>query len=106
MIDAFKSTLEESLTATVVLLLIDASEDIESIRIKYITCMQILEELKVNKSKILLIFTKYDKVGSEKIISQIADGLGVQEPIAISATTGYGIHKMKSIISRRSSQTR
>jgi GTP-binding protein HflX len=106
MIDAFKSTLEESLTATVVLLLIDASEDIESIRIKYITCMRILEELKVNKSKILLVFTKYDKVGSEEIISQIADSLGVQEPIAISATTGYGIHKMKSLIGRRLSQTR
>lgn len=106
MIDAFKSTLEESLTATVVLLLIDASEDIESIRIKYITCMRILEELKVNKSKILLVFTKYDKVGSEEIISQIADSLGVQEPMAISATTGYGIHKMKSLIGRRLSQTR
>jgi GTP-binding protein HflX len=106
MIDAFKSTLEESLTANVVLLLIDASEDMQSIRIKYMTCMQILEELKVDKSKILLIFTKYDKVGSEDAISQIADSLGVHERIAISAKTGYGMHKMKSSIGQRLNEMR
>jgi GTP-binding protein HflX len=38
MTDAFKSTLEESLAADLILLLIDASEEIENIRIKYESC--------------------------------------------------------------------
>ncbi|HJU59419.1 MAG TPA: GTPase HflX, partial [Nitrososphaeraceae archaeon] len=40
MIDAFKSTLEESLVADLILLLIDSSEGIEDIRIKYSNCLQ------------------------------------------------------------------
>ncbi|HEX6067640.1 MAG TPA: GTPase HflX [Nitrososphaera sp.] len=103
MIDAFKSTLEESLTAEVVLLLIDASEDIKNIWIKYKTCLRVLEELKVDSSKILVVFTKYDKVGSEEAILKIARDLGVQDALAVSAKTGYGIHKLRTIIARRSS---
>ncbi len=102
MIDAFKSTLEESLTAEVVLLLIDASEDAQSIRIKYTTCTRVLEELGIDRSKILVVFTKYDKVGSEETISKIASDLGVQDALAISAKTGYGIHKLRTIISQLS----
>ena len=98
MIDAFKSTLEESLTAAVVLLLIDASEETQSIRIKYMTCTRVLEELKIDRSKILVIFTKYDKVGTEETISKIARDLGVQDALAISARTGYGIRKLRTII--------
>ncbi|HEX9677317.1 MAG TPA: GTPase HflX [Nitrososphaera sp.] len=98
MIDAFKSTLEESLTADVVLLLIDAAEDTQTIRIKYSTCLRVLEELKVDRSRVLVIFTKYDKVGSEEAISVIAKDLGIQSPMAVSSKTGYGIHKLKGII--------
>lgn len=101
MIDAFKSTLEESLTAAVVLLLVDASEDAQSIRIKYMACMQVLGELKVDRSRIIVVFTKYDKVASEEAISRIAGGLGVPDAVAISSKTGYGIHKLKTIIGQR-----
>ena len=101
MIDAFKSTLEESLTAEVVLLLIDASEDIRSIRIKYSTCLQVLEELKVDRSKTLVVFTKYDKVDSEEAILGIAKDLAIQGGIAVSSKTGYSIHKLKGIVSQR-----
>ncbi len=57
MIDAFKSTLEESLAADLILLLIDASEDLQGIRIKHAACRQVLGELKVDKSKVLMVFT-------------------------------------------------
>jgi GTP-binding protein HflX len=42
MIDAFKSTLEESLMADMILLLIDSSQSEEEIRIKYNSCMKVL----------------------------------------------------------------
>jgi GTPase len=100
MIDAFKSTLEESLTAEVVLLLIDAAEELQSIRIKYMTCMRVLDELKVDRSKILVVFTKYDKVGSEDAVAKTAEYLKVQDAVAVSAMTGYGTHKLKTLISQ------
>jgi GTP-binding protein HflX len=101
MIDAFKSTLEESLAAEVVLLLIDASEDTQSIRIKYSTCLQVLAELKVDRSKTLVVFTKYDRVGSEEAVSAVAKDLAVQDWIAVSSKTGYGMHKLKGVVSQR-----
>jgi GTP-binding protein HflX len=55
-IDAFKSTLEESLAADLILLLIDASEDLQDIRIKHAACRQVLGELKADKSKVLMGF--------------------------------------------------
>ena len=46
MIYAVKSTLEESLAADLILLLIDCSEDeTEDIRIKYSSCQDVLDEL-------------------------------------------------------------
>lgn len=99
MIDAFKSTLEESLGADLILLLIDSSETIEDIRIKYSSCWNVLEELDVNKSKVLVILTKYDddNMHSEKI-EEIAKDLKLCNPIVISSKDGYGIHKLKTMI--------
>jgi GTP-binding protein HflX len=99
MIDAFKSTLEESLAADLVLLLIDASEKIEDIRIKYSSCWDVLDDLKVDKSKVFVILSKYDNnISTERKIEEIANDLNISNPIAISSKTGYGIHKLKTII--------
>ena len=101
MIDAFKSTLEESLGADLILLLIDSSEKIEDMRIKYLNCMDILEELNVNKSKLFTVLTKVDKIDT-RMINEIVDKLELNnDVIAISSNTGYGIHKLKTLLMRR-----
>jgi GTPase len=97
MIDAFKSTLEESLSAALILLLIDSSEKIEDIRIKYSSCWDVLDELKVYKSKVFVVLTKCDKTSSEKI-EEITKDLELSNPVIISSKTGYGIHKLKTMI--------
>ena len=98
MIDAFKSTLEESLAADLVLLLIDCSEEqIQDIRIKYSSCWNVLNELKVDTSKVIVILSKSDNTPSERI-EEITDALGVSNPLVISSKTGYGIHKLKTIM--------
>ena len=99
MIDAFKSTLEESLVADLILLLIDSSEEIEDIRIKYSNCLQILEELNVDKSKLFTVLTKVDKIDTRKI-NEIVESLRISnnDVIAISSKTGYGIHKLKTLL--------
>jgi GTPase len=99
MIDAFRSTLEESLAADLILLLIDSSEKIEDIRVKYESCWSVLDELKVEKSKVLVVLTKLDDVtDSSDRFETIVNELMISDPIAISSKTGYGIHKLKNII--------
>ena len=98
MIDAFKSTLEESLAADLILLLIDCSEEkIEDIRIKYSSCWDILDDLKVDRSKVFVILSKSDNICSERI-DEIANDLRISNPIAISSKIGYGIHKLKRMM--------
>jgi len=105
MIDAFKSTLQESLAADLILLLIDASEKLEDIKIKYESCWSVLNELKVDKARVFVILTKCDGVtGLSERIDIVANGLGLFDPIALSSKTGYGIHKLKTVI-RRNSQS-
>jgi GTP-binding protein HflX len=101
MIDAFKSTLEESLAADLVLLLVDASEDLRDIRIKYNACWQVLDELRVDRSKVAAVFTKYDKLGSEQLAARLAADLGAPDAVAVSSTTGYGMHRLKTAIGQK-----
>lgn len=99
MIDAFKSTLEESLGADLILLLIDISEKIEDIKMKYRCCWDVLDELKVDKSRVLVVLTKFDGViSSTGLVESIANDLMIPNPIAISSKTGYGIHKLKTMV--------
>jgi len=107
MIDAFKSTLEESLVADLILLLIDCSEEFENIRRKYSSCWDVLEELKVDKSKVFIVLSKADKTTSSAI-NKIIDNLNIisntttaNKEIIISSKTGYGIHKLKNMITSR-----
>jgi GTP-binding protein HflX len=98
MIDAFKSTLEESLAADLILLLIDCSERIQDIRIKYSSCWDILDELRVDKSKVFVILSKCDNNVEQKKIDEIAADLQILSPIVISSKTTYGIDKLKTMI--------
>ena len=99
MFDAFKSTLEESLGADLILLLIDSSEELQDIRMKYSSCWTVLGELSVDKSKVCVVLTKYDdrNMHSEKI-KEIANNLELSDPMVISSKGGYGIRKLKTMI--------
>lgn len=98
MIDAFKSTLEESLASDLILLLIDCSEDeTEDIRIKYSSCWDVLDDLKVDRSKVFVILSKSDNTHSERI-DEIANVLRISNPVVISSKTGYGIHNLKTMM--------
>jgi GTP-binding protein HflX len=99
MIDAFKSTLEESLVADLILLLIDCSENMENIGIKYYSCWQTLNELKVDKSKVYAVLSKADNIKSNEM-SEIINYLNIHaaNKIFISSKTGYGIHKLRNMI--------
>jgi len=99
MVEAFKSTLEESLNANMILLLIDVSQSLDEIRVKYSSCWQVLDELKVDRGKVFVIFTKHDKISAKT--GEIAAGLAVPGIRTISAKTGYGVRMLKKLIQDR-----
>ena len=84
------------------MLLIDISEDLQDIRIEHAACRKVLEELKVDKPKILMVFTKCDQLNSQEMAKKISEVLGISNPVLISSKSGYGITKLKSIISQHS----
>jgi GTP-binding protein HflX len=97
MIDAFKSTLEESLAADLILLLVDVSEDLQNIDMKYSSCLDVLDELQVDSAKVLVVLTKHDAVDAQKV-HEITQRLQLKEPLTISSKTGYGIRKLKNMM--------
>lgn len=102
MIDAFKATLEESLAADLILLLIDFFEAIQDIKIKYSSCWEVLEELNVDRAKVVVVLTKYDNSTDAHKIDEIIKELRLENPLVVSSKTGYGIHRLKTIIKQHS----
>ncbi len=100
MIEAFKSTLEESLQADLILLLIDSSEPVDEIKIKYYSCMSVLEELKVNTGKIMIVFSKMDKAEFDNVIRTLKE-LKIEQSILVSPKSGYGMSKLSKSISEK-----
>jgi GTP-binding protein HflX len=98
MIDAFKSTLEESLSADLIFLLVDASEDVQNIHIKYSSCWEVLDDLKADRTKIRVVLTKQDLVESTRLV-EIVKMLEIVQPLIISTKTGHGVRKLRNVMS-------
>jgi len=100
MIEAFKSTLDELIYANLVLLLLDASESPQDIDLKYRSCWNVLRELKVPASKVIVVLNKSDLASDEGI--NHAKNLTAELPsVTISAKRGDGTHVLKNIILQR-----
>jgi GTPase len=101
MVESFKSTLEELTYADLVLLLLDVSEGEESMRIKLSSCQETLDQLKVDRSKLVLVLTKVDLLKDPESRSiALSDALDGYSVIRISAVKGEGMHQLKSLIIR------
>ena len=99
MIESFRSTLDELTYADLVLLMLDASESEESVRIKLGSCRETLAELNVDPAKILLVLNKIDLVnerGTRTIESHpLFDDFSV---VKVSALRGDGLTQLKNRI--------
>ncbi|HUK79657.1 MAG TPA: GTPase HflX [Nitrososphaerales archaeon] len=99
MVESFKSTLDELKYADLILLLIDVSEPLDSIRIKLESCRQTLNGLEVDPKKILLVLNKIDcfedgrgnRIEQESIFKDFTS-------IRISAKRGDGLHQLRNRI--------
>jgi len=62
--------------------------------------MSTLQELKVNKEKIVIVFSKIDKAEFDDV-NTISKELNIERPIFVSPKSGYGISKLTKSISQR-----
>jgi GTP-binding protein HflX len=95
MVEAFKSTLEELSYANLILLMVDASDPLEVIKIKYYSCRQtLIDQLHIDPMRILLVLNKLDLALRENLDS--IRGFALDAPsIGVSAKTGEGLRKLR-----------
>lgn len=94
MVEAFKSTLEELSYADLILLMLDASEPLSNIGIKFSSCRSTLDQLHINPSKILVVMNKLDIAPKEDLQKRM-DLIGEMPSIGISSKTGEGLGEFK-----------
>ena len=101
LVESFKSTLDELRYADLVLLMVDVSEDMESIFTKVASCRQTLNELEVDPGKILLVLNKIDllKDGSLKI--ETDPMFRDYSIVKVSAVRGDGLRQLSNRILER-----
>ena len=99
LVESFRSTLDELRYADLIMLIIDASEPMDSVRIKLDSCRETLGGLKVDPKKVLLVLNKVDllKDGSKSRIELDTTFKGFVS-VKISAVQGEGLHQLKNRI--------
>jgi GTP-binding protein HflX len=98
LIDAFKATLEEVRTATLLLHVVDASSALAAERMEVVD--RVLEEIGAGATPRVVVMNKIDLVEHPP---RVADG---SETVAISAATGAGLDDLLRVIARRTGGTR
>ena len=97
MVESFKSTLEELTYADLILLILDASENEEALRIKLQSCLDTLTQLKVDPKKVLLVLNKIDLVENERSRTIETEPLFKDlSVVKISAVSGMGLHQLRN----------
>ena len=102
LVESFKSTLEELRYADLVLLMIDVSEQPETIGIKLNSCRQTLDDLEVDPSRTLVVLNKVDLLDSRARSGIESDPLFKEyNCVKASAVRGDGLHQLRTKILER-----
>ena len=102
LIEAFRSTLEELTFTDIVLVIIDATDANNQLKIKFSNCMKTLIELGVQRDKIIFVLNKTENMHSNQINSKIQqlELDSNNKCVAISATTEKNFDELKEIIKK------
>jgi len=107
LVESFKSTLDELRYADLVLLMVDVSEDMESVSTKVASCRQTLNELEVDPGKILLVLNKIDLLKDRGSLKIETDPIFRDySTVKISAVRGDGLRQLTNRILERTSANR
>ncbi|MEZ6127725.1 MAG: GTPase HflX [Planctomycetaceae bacterium] len=97
LVASFRSTLEEARHADLLLHVVDASNPDAERQIH--TCYDVLQEIGVDCSNVLLVLNKVDQVADQSMIDVLRRHY--EDTITISAATGLGIDRLSEIVAER-----
>ena len=100
MIQAFKSTLEELTYTDIVVVVVDISDTILELKKKFRSCITTLDEIGVDKDKMIFALNKSDLVSEDEINDKI-DQLALKDNkkcLPVSAVTKQNISQLKDLI--------
>jgi len=92
LIYAFKVTLGDIKNSDLILLVLDASEDMETFLEKKRICEDMLKQIKANTVSTLHVLNKIDKTDADEISNKREF---VENPVEVSALYGIGINELK-----------
>ncbi|SEO80785.1 GTP-binding protein HflX [Halogranum amylolyticum] len=93
LVESFQSTLDSVYRADLVLLVVDASESVQEIREKLVTCHDTLYER--NEAPIVTVLNKIDKVDDEKLEEKMQALTALApSPVAVSGLTGENVDEL------------
>jgi GTPase len=102
LVESFRSTLDELRYADLVLLMIDASESIDSIGIKLASSRETLNELEVDPGRMLLVLNKVDLLESRARSRINTDPMFKgYNTVKVSSVRGDGLHQLRTRILER-----
>lgn len=97
LVASFRSTLEEARHADLLLHVVDASNPEAERQIH--TCYQVLEEIGVDCSNVVLVLNKVDQIEDRSFIDVLRRHY--EDTITISAATGQGLDKLAGLVAQR-----
>lgn len=100
LVEAFKSTLDETVHADLLLHVVDASSPVREDQIREVDA--VLEEIHADEAPQILVYNKIDRAGFEPEI--IRDPEGRIKAVFVSALTGDGIEELRSAIAEFAGQ--
>ncbi len=97
LVESFKSTLDSVYHADLVLLVVDASEPIDEVREKLVTCHDTLYER--NEAPIVTVLNKVDRVAADELAEKKAALTALApNPVVVSARTGENVDELSARI--------
>lgn len=103
LISAFQLNLDDMRAADVLVLVVDAADDIILLRMKLRSVLSILDETGIDRQRLIIVLNKVDLAGArlaEQVIPFIEDHYDL-EWVAVSAVTGYNLSVLEMLIQKR-----
>ena len=101
LVEAFKSTLEETIFSDVILLVVDISEEIAEIKRKVSVCLDTIKDIGATGVPIVTALNKIDLLTKREVKERLDELREVPNPVPISALRGFNINLLKRELEKK-----
>jgi GTP-binding protein HflX len=102
LVEAFKSTLEETQLADVILLVVDFHEPLIEVKRKMDSCSATLKEIGANSIPVITVLNKVDQIPPEELQQRLRSmKRDLQNPVTVSALHGTNLKALRRKVSEQ-----